>query len=176
MEKPDIDLTLHILFNYLEEKGLIVKEATVKSVRKQYFKRKDFEKFLDEKDNKKEFIEKINGLFQINNEASCDDIINLFINARYLLISYPTVYEAKLKYPKSLVLSNEISEEEKNERKTFFILNFKREEKKSHFWLIVISLIILLFCLLPIWPLPVKLAIWWISYIFLVLIVSLLFL
>lgn len=173
MNKVEIDKLLNNLFEFIEEKGVPIKEATIKSERRQYFKRKEFEKFLENSDYKKEFIQKLNAIYQLSDNSSNDEIIDTLTNYRMLLVCYPTVYDSKIKYPKTLIFSNEISEEEKKDRKKFYVLNFQREEKKSHFWLILISILILLFCLLPIWPLQMKLAIWWCSYILLVFIVSL---
>ena len=108
MNKLEIDKLLNNLFEFIEEKGVPIKEATIKSERRQYFKRKEFEKFLENSDNKKEFIQKLNPICQLSDNSSNDEILDSLTNSRMLLVCYPTVYDAKIKYPKTLIFSNEI--------------------------------------------------------------------
>ena len=69
------------------------------------------------------------------------------------------------KHPKKLYddRNNEKWEDEK-----FYCINVKRSEKQTYFWLIVAVSVVLLVCLFPIWPLELKLFIWWISLILLI--------
>jgi len=76
------------------------------------------------------------------------------------------------KYPKKLVKDKkdkDIFEEEK-----FYLLNIKRAQSSIYFYLALIVGGIVLFYLLPIWPLELKLFLWWVSYILLIIIFSVL--
>ena len=178
------------LFEKFENKGIIIKEAVVQGgVRKEYIKEKDFSQFVEKE---KEFI--INELNtavrpKLTSETKnlSHNIIKTFVEAGFFLHAVPHDYDRKPKYPKKLNIvkgscceeSEGTEEEEVNQNKSsntksrnFYVLNFKRPEKKSYFWLTTIIIIVLAFCMMPIWPLELKLAIWWISWIILIAIVS----
>ena len=54
----------------------------------------------------------------------------------------------------------------------FYILNINRGKSKIYFYLFLIIIGILLYALLPVWPYKMKVAVWWISYFLLILIIS----
>lgn len=59
--------------------------------------------------------------------------------------------------------------------KGFYIIDVEdtSAQKRTYFWLIMAIVIVLLACLFPVWPLELKLGIWWVSYILLVVMVGL---
>ena len=54
----------------------------------------------------------------------------------------------------------------------FYILNINRGKSKIYFYLFLIIIGILLYALLPVWPYKMKVAVWWISYVLPILIIS----
>ena len=54
----------------------------------------------------------------------------------------------------------------------FYILNVNRGKSKIYFYLFLIIIGILLYALMPVWPYKMKVAVWWISYVLLILILS----
>lgn len=188
-EKVELnDEFLDKFFLMLESKGLVVKEAVVRTQRKDYVKEKDFVKFVE--DNGELVRTELNKAFvmKIKTENNPSDlsknILKVLLEKKILVQTVPIDYESKVRYPKRLVIFNEedkIEEENDNEEdvdkpsrkiRMFYIMNFKRKENKSYTWLIIIVTLVLLFCLLPVWPLELKLTVWWISYILLIFFVS----
>lgn len=182
------DEFINNFFLSLEKKKLIVKEAAVKKERREYIKEKDFVAFV--KENKDYIVPELNKVLapklNIESENLAKEILKVLVLKGFLLEAVPTDYDRKPKYPKHLNLLNnqdygdEDSEEEedgvspsKNKKiRKFFVFNFNRPETKSYLWLTIVILLVLGVCMFPIWPLEVKLAIWWISWILLVLMVS----
>jgi translocation protein SEC62 len=65
------------------------------------------------------------------------------------------------------------AEMQKFDEKIFYALDlFRDETKKTYFWLFLIIFGVLMYTLLPVWPLEVKIAIWWVSYILLVFMIG----
>ena len=54
----------------------------------------------------------------------------------------------------------------------FYILNINRGKSKIYFYLFLIIIGILLYALLPVWPYKMEVVVWWISYVLLILIIS----
>ena len=54
----------------------------------------------------------------------------------------------------------------------FYILNINRGKSKIYFYLFLIIFGILLYALMPVWPYKMKVAVWWISFVLLILILS----
>ena len=54
----------------------------------------------------------------------------------------------------------------------FYILNVNRGKSKIYFYLFLIIIGILLYALMPVWPYKMKVAVWWISYVLLIIILS----
>jgi hypothetical protein len=54
----------------------------------------------------------------------------------------------------------------------FYILNVKRGKSKIYFYLILIIVGILLYALMPVWPYKMKVAVWWISFVLLIIMAS----
>jgi hypothetical protein len=51
----------------------------------------------------------------------------------------------------------------------YYILLLAEPKSQIYFYLIVIVIAIFAYCLLPVWPLQIKILIWWVSYIMLML-------
>lgn len=100
----------------------------------------------------------------------------------------------KKKYPKKLYRFEEGSdqensdsenEEEEVKRKVtkkrfweldtsgYYILLLAEPKSQIYFWLLMIVIGIFGYCLLPVWPLQLKIFIWWVSYILLCLMIGL---
>ena len=54
----------------------------------------------------------------------------------------------------------------------YYILNINRSKSKIYFYLFLIIFAVLLYVLMPIWPYKMKLAVWWTSYILLLIIIG----
>ena len=70
----------------------------------------------------------------------------------------------RLKYPKKLkvVPIQDLNTWEENK---FYVLRFERPYKtKAYVYLSIIISVILVVCLFPVWPLSVKLGIWWVLF------------
>ena len=70
----------------------------------------------------------------------------------------------KLKYPKRMnpVPFNELSTFEENK---FYMLTFDRPHKtKALVYLSISVIVVLAVCLFPVWPLGLKLGVWWILF------------
>jgi hypothetical protein len=103
----------------------------------------------------------------------------------------------KKKYPKKLyrfeetsdIEGDDISEGEEENVKTknatrkfkeldtsgYYILLLAEPKSQIYFYLIAIVIAIFAYCLLPVWPLQFKILIWWVSYILLIMMLSLIF-
>jgi translocation protein SEC62 len=73
--------------------------------------------------------------------------------------------EKKIKYPKKMTYLKEKSQIEEFDESRFYWITFERPQKKTtYFYLSLTVFIILAVCLFPIWPLSVKLGVWWILF------------
>ena len=54
----------------------------------------------------------------------------------------------------------------------FYILNLDRGKSKIYFYLFLIIMGILLYALMPVWPYKMKVAVWWISFVLLIIMIS----
>lgn len=154
---------------YLETKKLNVREAVIGNIRKEYFKEKELAKIWESE--KEEIIKIFNKAsnYKLKSTDTINDFLNILLKERILFVGAPQEHEKNLKFPKRLnaVSSRESSVDDSStsQKKRFFVLSQPRQEKKSHFWLILIIVIVLSVCLFPLWPLEMKLTIWWISWI-----------
>ncbi len=170
------------LFLNLEGKGLVVKDANLGRIRGEYYRGKDLDKILNDHKN---FI--INEYERITGNKPEDIADKIYKLARKygILIKAQKDKNDKLKYPKRLYPIEGIpccdedhaetkhSDPNKYDPNDFYIVNIQRGQKKLYLYLGLAIFGVLMYCLLPVWPLEVKLAIWWISYILLILLVSL---
>lgn len=195
-EKPEFDsFFLDDLVYYLEQKGLPNKEAVVKHTRYSYIKEKDLIPILEKES--KYVVSELNKVldYKIEENISVNNLFaklkQLTVESKILLPAIASEIDKKLKYPKRLTLlnkekgahsakgccpSDDDSMDEKKDvskERIFYVMNFERKPRSNpNLWLGAIVIGILGFCLFPLWPLELKLAIWWISYILLIVIVS----
>jgi translocation protein SEC62 len=180
--KIQYDATLKILLE-LESKGLPVKNANLGKIRGEYYRGKDFEKYISDHN---EYIS--NELEKITGKKPTDIPSELFQLARKqgLLVKGVKSEGDKMKYPKRLIpLEGAIScceddhhhnvdkaELSKFDSNGFYILYVDRGQKKLYIYLGLTIFGVLMYCLMPVWPLIVKLAIWYVSYILLIILVT----
>ena len=159
-----------------EKKGFSIKDAVVGNIRKEYIKQKEFNEFvIKQKDDILTFFKGTVVPLADTAENIANDIISLFVKNDFIKEGRASFHEAKLKYPKRLIplfeyLADHPNDEEKP-RKFFYFIN-ERKEKRSYFWLGVAIVGVLSYCLFPLWPLEVKLGIWWVSWILSIVMVS----
>lgn len=179
---------LNNVIQTLESNGYLTKEAVVGNKRKEYIKEKDFLEYADKcKDQLFKLCSNIkNYCFNLtpeSNESIGKQLINSFITQRLIVEVKVPVYDRKLKYPKKLkyiTLNNsEGSDLEdgdlktKDKRKFYVIINDRQSTSKTSYYLWILIFVVLAFCMFPLWPIEVKLGIWWVSYILLIVLVSL---
>ena len=71
----------------------------------------------------------------------------------------------KLKYPKRMEPINSPQEIANFEENKFYMLTFERPHKKKAYIYLWISIIVVLaVCLFPVWPLGLKLGVWWVLF------------
>ena len=119
------------------------------------------------------------------------------LHDRHILFRALREAEDKKKYPKKLLSWEEDPDDsdncdsceedtqknaKKKEKKTnfkdfevtgFYILYLEQSQSSLYLYLALIIIGILAFCLLPVWPLEVKIFIWWVSYILLIFMLTL---
>lgn len=176
VESLDSNLFFEILA-FLEKKQLKVREAVVGNTRKEYIKEKEVGKIWETE--KEEIIKIFNKAsnYKLKSTDSANDFFGILLKEKILFVGVPQEHEKNLKFPKRLnaATAKESSIDESStaaQKKRFFVLAQPRQEKKSHFWLILIIVIVLSVCLFPLWPLEMKLTIWWVSWILSVAMVS----
>jgi translocation protein SEC62 len=169
----------------LEEKGLLSRNASVGRIRADYYKASDLEtSFI----NNLDFIcDEINKSLSINvkkekQEDTINEIYYLF-HSKGIFAKAIRVEGDKVKYPKRLFsaehnLGNtetpvkDVKIESfttfENNKNIFYLVNIQRGSGKLYFYLAVCVIAVLMYCLFPVWPFEVKLAVWWVSYILLI--------
>lgn len=75
------------------------------------------------------------------------------------------------KFPKRLYQSQY---QENFDEEKFYYINVKRSQKQTYFYLSLAVFGVLLVCMFPIWPLELKLFMWWVSFILLILLTGIL--
>jgi translocation protein SEC62 len=197
-QSEEIYKKLSKVFGYLESKGLPVKNASYGSVRANYVRGDDLLKSL--KDNGEYLVKEINKICNTQIDSKNENALQLiymqFNDRKMLVKALRTKNEAtKLKYPKRLMPYEENSvkccddsdgdhnhkngsnmkdlDMAKFDEKMFYVVYLEEDKKVTYFWLIVAIVAVLGFCLFPVWPIEVKIGIWWISYILLWFMLSL---
>jgi translocation protein SEC62 len=182
--KKQYDAMVKLLL-HLENKGLVVKNANLGRFRGEYYRGKDFEKVItDNQEYISTELEKIKG------KKPTDVHNELYQVARKLGLLVKGVKEEgdKLKYPKRLFpLEGAIvacCDDDDHSHKagpadlknfdpnSFYILKLERAQTKLYLYLGLSVLGVLMYTLMPVWPLPVKLAIWYVSYVLLIIMVA----
>ena len=193
-------IELSNVIKFLESKGLEIKECVYLKSRADFVKGKILEEKL--KENIKEVCEQVNKIMKTQISPEKPDIAIQEIYKQFKsvqLISKACREDGdkkknvkKLLPYEELVLINKCNcgkdhdelENPDHPKKLdmdklnsfdpifFYILNVNRGKSKIYFYLILIIVGILLYALMPVWPYKMKVAVWWISYVLLILIIS----
>lgn len=189
------DELLTEIFEHLESKGLITKECIYMRQRVEYVRGKDLQEYFQKESAY--LCEKLQEYFDVKvnpeKKSLVEDLYLAFHNLGVFKKATRHKDDSnKLKYPKRLVpleevprgenLSENDSEYEKDHNPTlfqknqFYVVYIVRTQKKTYFWLSIAILAVLGICMFPIWPLEVKLGLWWVSLILLIFMVILIYL
>lgn len=181
------------------KKGLIIKDASYGKSRVDYIKGKDLEKTIT--GNLDFVIERINKICGTKMNSTTQNVLQEIyeiFNSKYMLLKAKKQEGDTLKYPKRLEAFEEDEVEDccgdkshdKNKKKhskhhnlspeelakfdntMFYVLYIHRGQTRAYMWLGIAVVAVLLWCLLPVWPLELMLTIWWISFILLIFIVA----
>lgn len=177
------------LFLELEKKGLIIREASYGNTRVEYCRGRDLQEFI--KNNLDYLCEEINKIcgtkINFNSESAFQLVYNEFNDRNMLLKAEKQEEDAKLKYPIRLIPFEENTCKDEHNHKHHhltpeqmslfdpsmcYVVYIERNKKKTYLWLAVCVICVLMFCLFPVWPLDVKIGIWWVSYVILVTMLS----
>lgn len=186
------------LFNTFISMKLKVKEANYCKKRQQYITGLDLFTFI--KENTDHVAAELNKILNTKSfEAKAETLPQKVFKAlhdRSILVRALREAEDKKKYPKKLLAWEEDSNSDscascddgdktqnaKKEKKIdfnkldstgFYVLYLEQSQSSLYFYLVLIIVGILAFCLLPVWPLELKIFIWWVSYILLIFMLGL---
>jgi translocation protein SEC62 len=189
-EQTEQQKALTAILLKLEEKGLESRNASVGRIRADYFKSTDLEKSLI--DNIDYICEEINKALKITikkekQEDAINEIYEIFHTHNLLSKAIRTEGD-KAKYPKRLIAVEqdlgccetphhdtkiESLTKFENNKNIFYLVNIQRSNRKLYFYLICCVVGVLMYCLFPVWPYEVKIAVWWVSYILLIILLIL---
>lgn len=182
-------------FFHTIENDIQVKNASYGVGRADYIRAKDFEKVIKEKAAL--VCENVNRICEMHIAPEDEEYVQWIFEEFhqrgmfYKAKKYPD--DIKKKFVKRLVpQEQEVQEDDccggghghghgQKEDFTIFdpnaiyVLNLydPGAKKRTYFWLISAIVIVLLGCLFPVWPLELKLGVWWVSYILLMIMVFL---
>lgn len=187
------------LFEKFISMKLKVKEANYCKKRHQYVTGMDFYTFI--KENEEFVATEFNKIIpNLDLDAKADNLaqrVFRLLHDRSVLVRALREADDKKKYPKKLLAWEEDSDidscescdegdhnKDAKKRETkidfnkldstgFYILYTEASQSSLYFYLVLIIVGILAFCLLPVWPLELKIFIWWVSYILLIFMVGL---
>ena len=182
----------------LEKKGLEIKECGFGQSRCEFVRGKNLEEVF--KKNSEKLIEKINKIMGVSisleNKNNIQEIYKQFHSLNMIQkaireegdkkknIRRLLPYEHLVKVYRCNCGRDHDSEERDHPKqykpeevllfdpKMFYVLNISRSNSTLYFYLFLIIFLVLMYCLMPIWPYSVKLGVWWISYILLLLIIG----
>ena len=193
-------LKLSEIIKFLETRGLEIKECIYLGKRAEFVKGKDFESKL--KENLDEVCEKINKELKtkISPKKPAEALEEIYQQLKLGQIINKACREDgdKKKHVRKLLPYEQLAllngcncgknhEELENvdhpkkldmiklnsfEPSFYYILNINRSKSKIYFYLFLIIFAVLLYVLMPIWPYKMKLAVWWTSYILLLIIIG----
>lgn len=179
---------------------LKVKEASYFKKRHQYVTGIDFYNFV--KENSEFVASELNKIVNSKLDPKSEDLhhkVFRILHDRHILVRAVKEADDKKKYPKKLLAWEEDSDDEnscascdegdkkkgkkddykidfkKLDSTGFYIIYMEQSQSSLYFYLILIIVGILAFCLLPVWPLELKIFIWWVSYILLIFMIGLIF-
>jgi translocation protein SEC62 len=162
------------LYLDLEKKGLITKHAGLGDQRVSFCRGRDLKKVFE--DFKEEISKKIYDITGVDigpkGSEALQNFYIVFCDRRMLLKADKFDEDLKKAFPKRLKPVS-IQEMISFDDKKLYVVNIERPQEKSHLFLLSITIFIVFsICLFPIWPLWLKLFIWWALFIFLVSIVN----
>lgn len=166
----------NFLFSLEKSMSLPIKSAIILNKRFSYFRGKDFIKLVQE--NRHRFIKQ---LTSFNISLTSTDNKEILSSITTLLTQNSLIFPAfkhssdKLKYPSKLeVDSSELSSKFQIEDGKFYCINHEVPIKQnSIIYLLLVITIIISFTLFPLWPLNMKLSIWWILLFIIILLILL---
>ena len=182
----------------LEKKGLVIKECGFENTRKEFVKGKEFEEAI--KKNIKSVCEKVNKIMGTTIDPESKNAIQQIYSQFYSLkmigkaireegdkkkiIRRLLPYEILCKingcncardhelkemdHPKRYC----IEEIRQFDNSFYYVLNVSRSMSLIYCYLFLIILGVLVYALLPIWPYHMKVIVWWVSYIMIIIILS----
>lgn len=184
----------------LEKKGLEVKECTCQGERVQFYKGKDLEKYL--KENMKEICEDLNKELNVSinpeKKSAIQQVYSIFYKSGIMhkgireegdkkkkirkLLPYEVLCEvygcncAKDHNKEELDHKPKLDENEmiKFDPSYYYIFTIERSKRTIYVYLALVIIAIFLYVLMPIWPYKMKVAVWWISYVLLLVSLGLL--
>ena len=193
-------IELSNIIKFLESKGLEIKECIYYKSRAEFVKGKLLEEKI--KENLEEVCKQINKIMKTKishekPEEAIQEIYKQFKSVELIskacredgdkkkIVKKLLPYEQlvllnkcncgkdhdeleKVDHPKKLDLNKLYS----FDPSFFYILNVNRGKSKIYFYLFLIIIGILLYALMPVWPYKMKVAVWWISYVLLIIILS----
>jgi len=167
-----------------------IRNATYGHTRTDYVRGKDLEKAFT--DNIEFLAKGINEILKLDIDPKSDKALQLVYKEIHdwdiLSKAERPKTEGKIKFPKRLIALEESddccddSEVKKKSSKInfesfdpnfFYAINVIRSQKKTYFWLFFAIFGVIMACLFPVWPIEVKIGIWWVSYILLIALVVL---
>lgn len=174
------------LFVKFEEKSKIeVRNASYGHIRRDYVRGKDLEKAFNE--NMEMLCSEINKICDTEIDPKSPSSLQLvfkeFHRRGMLSRAIRPDSEGKIKYPKRLIALEEEDNccGEKDELKKidplefrkfdpnyFFALDVMRSKSKTYLWLFIAIFGVIMACLFPVWPIEVKIGIFWVSYVLLI--------
>jgi translocation protein SEC62 len=182
------------LFIQIEGKGVEVRDASYGRGRSEYCRGKDF---LHVVTQNLEWvcseIEKITGSKINPKSSSAFQLIYEEFNSREMLKkAQKHEDDSRIKWPKRLVAFDEgccPGHENKShghqpnkptpenmilfDESLCYLVEIERSKKMSYMWLGVLVIVVLAFCMFPVWPLELKIGVWWVSYILLLVMLGL---
>jgi hypothetical protein len=177
---------LSLLFIKFEEKSKIeVRNASYGHTRTDYVKGKDLEKAF--KENLEMLCSEINQICDTKidhkSPSSLQQVFTEFHRRRMLSRAARPDSEGKIKYPKRLIPLEEednccgekdeidkkhLSDLKKFDPNYFFAIDIIRSKSKTYLWLFIAIFGVIMACLFPVWPIEVKIGIFWVSYVLLI--------
>lgn len=162
------------LSNFISEKGLKIKQAMTHDQQLDYFRGDNFHQVVLA--NKSEILSKLKTIKQITSLETMEDATmlgQLFVDFRLALPLERHLHAAddkKMKYPKHLVPAR--PQNFKFSEKGFYAWLTPKPYGKMAILLTLVIIIVIAFMLFSLWPLWLKIAIWYFSFYTLIFLVS----
>lgn len=172
-EKEKYEKLSDLLKDLKDAKDLVVKQAILLGEKRvNYCKGKDLVQVIN--GNFADINKSLQSIVNIDigpepNENAYQKIFEIFFNYKLLLKLYRMEGDT-LKYPKRLFPPKKEDNITAFDEKLFYWINTHSEVSKLNMVYLMISVVaILLICMFPIWPLKVKIGVWWTLFFTLIL-------